>query len=136
MMNLNRIVIMGSPGTGKSTLAHKIAQQRKLPLYHMDALFWEGTQNVSDDVLLERLDTILQKEQWTIDGNYKDTLEMRVAKADLVIWMKAPRWKCVLRVMYRYLKGKRLKGPGANPDILEPSFIQHIWRFPEKSFQK
>lgn len=42
-MNLNRIVIMGSPGTGKSTLAHKIAQQRKLPLYHMDALFWEGT---------------------------------------------------------------------------------------------
>ncbi|MDT0715999.1 MULTISPECIES: AAA family ATPase [Staphylococcus] len=134
MMSLNRIVIMGSPGTGKSTLAYKIAQQTKLPLYHMDALFWEGTQNVSDDVLLERLDTLLQKEKWIIDGNYKDTLEMRVAKADLVIWMKAPRWKCVLRVMYRYLKGKRLKGPGANPDILEPSFIQHIWRFPEKSF--
>ena len=42
-MKLNRIVIMGSPGTGKSTLAYKIAQQTKLPLYHMDALFWEGT---------------------------------------------------------------------------------------------
>ena len=68
MTNLNRIVIMGSPGTGKSTLAYKIAQQTKLPLYHMDALFWQGTQNVSDDVLLERLDTILQKEQWIIDG--------------------------------------------------------------------
>lgn len=134
MTNLNRIVIMGSPGTGKSTLAYKIAQQTKLPFYHMDALFWQGTQNVSDDLLLERLDTILQKEQWIIDGNYKDTLEMRVAKADLVIWMKASRWKCVLRVIYRYLKGKRLKGPGANPDILEPSFIQHIWRFPENSF--
>ncbi|WP_133170685.1 AAA family ATPase [Staphylococcus chromogenes] len=50
MMTLNRIVIMGSPGTGNSTLAYKIAQQMKLPLYHMDALFWEGTQNVSDDV--------------------------------------------------------------------------------------
>lgn len=136
MMKLNRIIIMGSPGTGKSTLAYKIAQQMKLPLYHMDALFWEGTQNVSDDVLLERLDTLLQKEQWIIDGNYKDTLEMRVAKADLVIWMKSPRWKCVLRVMYRYLKGNRLKGPGANPDILEPSFIQHIWRFPEKKFSR
>lgn len=134
MMSLNRIVIMGSPGTGKSTLAYKIAQQTKLPLYHMDALFWEGTQNVSDDVLLERLDTLLQKEKWIIDGNYKDTLEMRVAKADLVIWMKAPRWKCVLLVIYRYLKGKRQKGPGANPDSLEPSFIQHIWRFPEKKF--
>ncbi|MDT0672234.1 AAA family ATPase [Staphylococcus chromogenes] len=134
MMSLNRIVIMGSPGTGKSTLAYKIAQQTKLPLYHMDALFWEGTQNVSDDVLLERLDTLLQKEKWIIDGNYKDTLEMRVAKADLVIWMKAPRWKCVLLVIYRYLKGKRQKGPGANPDSLEPSFIQYIWRFPEKSF--
>lgn len=131
---INRIVIMGSPGTGKSTLAYNIALQTQLPLYHMDSLFWEGRQNVSDEVFLERLHTVIQKEQWIIDGNYKATLEMRVAKADLVIWMKAPRWKCVLRVIYRYLKGKRQTGPGANPDILELRFIKHIWRFPENSF--
>ncbi|UEX90248.1 AAA family ATPase [Staphylococcus ratti] len=128
------IVIMGSPGSGKSTLAMKVAQKTGLPLYHMDALFWEGNKNISEEVLIERLQSVVDREAWIIDGNYKNTLEMRVAKADVVIWLKAPRWKCIMRVIYRYFKDKLQKGPGNNPNILEFKFLKYIWNFPQNSF--
>ncbi|NJH80536.1 AAA family ATPase [Staphylococcus hyicus] len=134
MKMVQRIVIMGSPGTGKSTLAYRIAQHTGLPLYHMDALFWEGNQTTSEEALRTRLNHVISKDTWIIDGNYKDTLEMRIQRADLVIWLRAPKWKCIMRVIYRFVTDKfREKGPGANPDILEPSFIKHIWDFPNKS---
>ena len=96
--NGKRILIIGSPGSGKSTLAHHF-KMYGIPLYHMDIINWiDNKTTISQEELIEQLNQIA-KNTWIIDGNYSDTLPLRLKRATDVIWLKEPRWKCIYRVI-------------------------------------
>ena len=99
-----RILIIGSPGSGKSTLAYQLHLKYQLPLYHIDQIQWLNNKNViTFEELKQKLESIVVKEEWIIDGNYSSTLSMRLKYATKVIWIKEPRVKCILRVIKRYI---------------------------------
>ena len=88
---MEKIIVIGSPGTGKSTFATKLHKCINIPLFHLD-LIWhkKDKTNITRDEFDELLETILKKDKWIIDGNYDRTLEMRLKVCDTVFLLDYP----------------------------------------------
>ncbi len=108
---VKRIVLIGCPGTGKSTLAIKLAEQTKLPVLHLDK-DWHAKNRWSNDVdqkckqWRKHIAELLKEPAWIMDGNYTSTLDLRIPAADLVIFLDYPTTTALngvlkRRMMYR-----------------------------------
>jgi len=95
-MNGNRIIIVGCPGSGKSTFARKLRDLTGLPLYYLDLLFHNPDRTtVSRDVFDARLREILERPEWIIDGNYQRTLPLRFEACTDVFFFDLPIEQCL-----------------------------------------
>ena len=102
---MKRVVIIGCPGSGKSTFARKLRDITGLPLYHLDMLYWNKDKTtVSKQLFHERLDKVLARDLWIIDGNYASTMEYRIAFCDTVFFLDLSTEQCLAGVRER--KGK------------------------------
>lgn len=91
-----KIIIIGSPGSGKSTFARKLRDITNLPLYYLDMLWHKKDRtNISREEFDEKLEKILKKDKWIIDGNYQRTIEMRLKECDTVFLMYYPLEVCL-----------------------------------------
>ena len=81
---MNKIIVIGSPGSGKSTFSKKLSSILNIPLYHLD-LIWhkEDKTNISKEEFDNILNNILKKDQYIIDGNYNRTLEVRIKEKEV-----------------------------------------------------
>ena len=103
---MKKIMVIGCPGSGKSTLSRKLHNITKIPLYHLDMMFWnEDKTTVGKDIFLQRLTEVLEEDKWIIDGNYSSTMEMRMNECDTVIFLDLPPDVCLDGVRQR--KGKQ-----------------------------
>ena len=85
---MKKIIIVGCPGSGKSTFARKLHALTGIPLYHLDLMYWNSDRTtVEKSVFLERLADAMSGDEWIIDGNYSSTMEMRIAACDTVIFL-------------------------------------------------
>ena len=85
---MKRILIIGNSGAGKTTLANSLAGILRLPLVHLDKLYWrDGWQHVSREEFDALLSVELQKESWILDGNFDRTLPLRLRYCDTVIYL-------------------------------------------------
>lgn len=88
---MKKVVVLGGSGSGKSTFARKLCTVTRLPLYHLDNLFWNKDKtHVSREVFDRRLDVILSYDRYIIDGEYGRTIERRIAAADTVFFFDIP----------------------------------------------
>jgi len=98
----NRILVLGCPGAGKTTLARQLASDTGLPLYHLDDEYWGAGWTRPDPRRWERRQRELTAgESWIIDGNYLPTIHLRAARADLVVLVDTATTRCLLRVLAR-----------------------------------
>lgn len=102
---MRKVIVIGCPGSGKSTFSKALHDVTGLPLYHLDRMYWnaDGT-NVSKDIFMERLYQALKKEAWIIDGNYGSTMELRMQFCDTVFFLDYPLDICMDGIRSR--KGK------------------------------
>lgn len=112
LKDVNKISIIGGPGTGKSTLANNIGKELNLPIYHLDAIHhlenWEVRDSKErDKIILEKI----EEERWIIDGTYKSTLEARVKKSDMIIFLNYSTIARLKGVFSRYLKNRGKEKP-------------------------
>ncbi len=99
---MQRILIIGPCGAGKSTLAIALGQRLGLPTFHMDQLNWRpGWIESSKDEIRDRLRAIIAGDRWLIDGNYGGTLAPRLERADTVLYLDYPIRLCVARLLKR-----------------------------------
>ncbi|MBE6790530.1 MAG: adenylate kinase [Ruminococcaceae bacterium] len=102
---MKRVIIIGCPGSGKSTFARKLAEKTDLPLYYLDMLKWNSDKTtVSKNVFMSRLESVLSKELWIIDGNYLSTMELRLKYCDTVFILDYETSVCLSGISER--KGK------------------------------
>lgn len=88
---MQKVIVIGCPGSGKSTFSRALSQITGLPLTHLDMLYWNADKTtVERSVFIERLSEVLQKDAWIIDGNYGSTMELRMQECDTVFFLDYP----------------------------------------------
>jgi adenylate kinase family enzyme len=130
---LQRILIIGSPGAGKSTLSHAVAARTGLPLYHMDKLHWlPGWVERDRAEGLAQVQQVLAQDCWIIDGNYGSSLSIRIQRADTVVWLDYPTWRCLGRALKRWWHYRGRNRPDMTqgcPERLDLEFFLYIAMF-------
>lgn len=93
---MKKIIVIGSPGAGKSSFSKKLKNITKLPLYHIDMLYHkkDGT-HITKEELEEKLKEIFKTDKWIIDGNYQKTLELRINECDTIFLLDFPTQVCL-----------------------------------------
>lgn len=85
---MKRIMVIGCPGSGKSTFSRELHRITGIPLFHLDMMNWNTDRTTVDkSVFRERLLNTIQKSEWIIDGNYGSTIELRLQACDTVIFL-------------------------------------------------
>ena len=93
---MKRVIVIGCPGSGKSTVSRALHNKTGIPLYHLDMMYWNADKTTVDkSVFLGRLSAVLAKDEWIIDGNYGSTMELRIAACDTVIFLDYPLDVCL-----------------------------------------
>lgn len=130
---MQRVLVIGNPGSGKSTLAIKLSRLTGLPVFHLDKLFWKSGWVMMDDAeWIPRLQRVLERPRWIIDGSYTGTLAIRLAKADTVIHLDFPRWRCLWRIHKRILQSRgRVRPDMAEwcPERFDWEFVKWTWNY-------
>jgi adenylate kinase family enzyme len=125
---------MGSPGAGKSTFARKLGALIGAPVIHMDTLYWTpGWIGCEPEEFRRRTIAAHEGEAWVSDGDYTTaTGEIRIPRADKIIWVELPRWLCVVRVIARWAAnagGTRVDLAPGCPEAIDLKFIAFVWNY-------
>ena len=99
---MQKVIVIGCPGSGKSTFSRALHEATKLPLIHLDMLFWNADRTtVTHEVFDQRLEKVMDGECWIIDGNYSRTMELRMAACDTVFFLDYPTEVCLESIRNR-----------------------------------
>lgn len=133
---MEKVIIIGCPGSGKSTFGRKLKQITGLPLYHLDMMFWNDDKTtVSREVFIKRLQEVMSTSKWIIDGNYGSTMEMRIKDCDTVFFLDYSTEVCIEGIELR--KGQaRSDMPWVENDNTDEDFIDFINRYNSESRTK
>ena len=130
-----RVIVTGLAGAGKSTFALALAAKTGLPVIHLDLQFWKpGWVAPSETEWRERQCAVLAGDAWIADGNYPETLDLRLERADSVVLLDLPWWRCSGRAL---LRGFRM--PGELPEGCDYSHWQRLrdeWRLAFRIWRK
>lgn len=133
---MNRVLVIGSGGSGKTTFARRLAARTGLPLFHLDQLYWHpGWEATPVDEWQRNVHDLIRSERWILDGNYGGTLEMRLAACDTVVFLDVSRLTCLWRVLKRQIRHRgqvRPELPPGCPERLTWEFMVWIWTYPHR----
>ncbi len=134
---MQRILVIGCCGAGKSTLSEELSVRLNLPLVHLDRLFWKpGWIEQEELVFAELLQAELERDEWIIDGNYLRNLPLRLEYADTVILLNLNRWICTWRVLKRWIFQEGYQAVGC-PQQVDLTFLQYVfWDYPQRDRAK
>ena len=134
---MRKIAIIGSGGAGKSTLARQLGEKLGIDVIHLDAHFWKpGWTATPDDEWRPLVEELASRDEWIIDGNYGNTLDIRLAAADTVIFLDFSNILCLWRVVKRRIQYHGRTRPDLNagcPEQIDAEFLRWIWNFPRNS---
>lgn len=125
---MQKIIVIGCPGSGKTTFSLKLAEKLGIALFHLDAIWYTVDRgHIAREDFDEKLGAILEKPTYIIDGNYSRTLERRIAAADTVFFFDLPTEICLEGATARLGKS-RVDMPFID-ETLDPAFRDEIERF-------
>jgi adenylate kinase family enzyme len=128
---MDRIAVVGCGGSGKTYVARRLAERLKLPLTHLDGVYYDADWNpLPQDDFAERQRELVARPRWVIEGNYASTLPIRLALADTVIFLDLPVITClagILQRRWRYRGGQHARD--GVYDRITWSFVRYIWGY-------
>lgn len=130
---MKKIAIIGSGGSGKSTLAKQLGSILNLPVYHLDFYYWKPNWvPTAEEEWDNFVETLVKKEEWIIDGNYRRTMDIRLREADTIIFLDYP----TRLSLYRAIKRRVQYNGKIRPDMgegctekIDYQFLKWIWNY-------
>ena len=130
---MNRIAIIGSGGSEKSTLAVEIGKALDLPVYHLDKHFWDSGWVETEQGKWEEIQReICSKSKWVMHGNYGGTMDFRLSSCDTVVFLDLPRVLCIFRTIkqaFCYRNTTRPDLAAGYPERITAEFIRWMWEY-------
>lgn len=139
---MEKIIIIGVSGAGKSVLSREIVKKLQLPVYPLDAFYHlPGGKTLDRAIFITKQEEVMATDRWLIDGNYAGTLPMRLAQADTVIWLDFPAKRNIFRIIKRSMQFRQDKSSRPDmPDHFQEKmfdkdymkFLKFVWTFNQK----
>ena len=128
---MKNIIVIGSPGAGKSVFSRKLKESTNIPLYPIDMMYHnkDGT-HITQEELKAKLENIFKEDKWIIDGNYQKTLEMRLKECDTVFLLDFTTDVCIKGAKARI--GKKREDLPWVEEKFDEKFEQSIIKFSEE----
>ena len=137
---MRKILVIGSGGSGKSTVATRLGALLNLEVSHLDKLFWRpGWVRPSREDWVQTVTELMNQDSWILDGNYTGTLELRFQHCDTIIFLDLWRWLCLWRIgrrVLRYRKDLRPDMAEGCPEKLDLEFVSWVWNYPRQTKPK
>lgn len=137
---MERVLIIGSNGAGKSTFSFRLADKTGLPLIHIDQIYWRGAWEVTpEDEFDCQVQSEVQKFRWIMEGNNLRSLSRRLDCADTVFWFEFPPLLCVLNILRRewtYRGRVRPDMPDQCVSQWDLRFLRSVWTFNRKNHRQ
>ena len=147
---MKRVIVIGCPGSGKSTVSRALHNKTGIPLYHLDMMYWNADKTQAErELFLARLAAAMETPRWIIDGNFFSTMEARLEKCDTVFFLDYAREVCLEGVEARMGKPRpdmpwveRADGEGDAEfweyvrhfrETNRPAILALLARYPEKN---
>ena len=134
---MDRILVLGSGGAGKSTFAQQLGDLLNIKVDHLDKYYWKpGWVKPSNEEWVATVAELIQRERWIIDGNFGGTLDQRVARCDTIIFLDMSRLLCLWRIVKRRLTYLNI----ARPDMakgcdekVDFEFVSWVWNYSRRT---
>jgi adenylate kinase family enzyme len=137
---MRRVLIIGSGGSGKTTLANRLGKKTGIRVIHLDLMYWKPNWlRTENDEWNKTVNQLIAGDEWIMDGNYSRSMGMRMAAADTVILLDLPRMICLRRISKRILrhygKNRPDMAPGCN-ERFDLEFLLWVWNYPNRTKPK
>lgn len=139
---MQRVLVMGSSGSGKSTFARALSDITGIPTVSIDALFWKpGWVESEREEFQRRMIEAVQQPRWIMDGNFTThgAGELRRQLADTIIWFDLPRSTCIFGILRRiagsYGQVRPEMAEGC-PEKIDLEFFRYVWTYRQQQRPK
>ena len=131
---MRRVLVIGSPGAGKSTLSARLATKLGVPVHYLDRHHWLPGWKYRDTASArEIVRALADTPEWVMDGNFAETFDLRMPRADSLVWLDYPRTTCIRRILMRSIADYRKAKPDLPegcPEGFDLGVLRFAWRFP------
>lgn len=133
---LNRIILIGSGGSGKTTAAKKLNREIGIPLTHMDQIYWNSDwKPINHDEYIDKIKSLAKEKKWIVDNAIDEAFDILAEKADVIIYLDSKRAICFFNVFKRHIIHifkEREDTPKGSNNRIYLSFLLKVWRYPKE----
>jgi adenylate kinase family enzyme len=126
---MQRVVVFGTTGSGKSRLAEQLSQRTGLRVIELDRLYWgRDWQPAPLDLFRHRVEREIRDGGWIVVGIYGQVRDLTWKAADTLVWLDPPFplvfWRLLRRTIWRSITREDLWGTGNRESLVRTFFTR------------